>query len=86
MVARLVEASQSWTNADTAVASIRKTIEQLPSAAALDHTAVGATADGDLVQIEVSQVVVEQQLGMSILDLLARSDVIEVDHRTIEAN
>jgi superfamily I DNA/RNA helicase len=40
MVARLVEASRSWTNADTAVASIRQTIDQLLSAAALDHTAV----------------------------------------------
>ena len=40
MVARLVEASQLWTDADTAVASMRQTIDRLLSAAALDHTAV----------------------------------------------
>jgi DNA helicase-2/ATP-dependent DNA helicase PcrA len=39
-VARLVEASQLWNDADTAVASMRQTIDRLLSAAALDHTAV----------------------------------------------
>jgi DNA helicase-2/ATP-dependent DNA helicase PcrA len=40
MVARLVEASQAWTDATAAVASIRQTVDRLLSAAAIDHTAV----------------------------------------------
>jgi superfamily I DNA/RNA helicase len=40
MVARLVEASQSWTDANTAVVSMRQTVDRLLSASALDHTAV----------------------------------------------
>ena len=38
------------------------------------------------MQIKVPQTVVEQQLGMSMLDLLAGGDVGEVDHGTVEAH
>jgi hypothetical protein len=60
----------------------RIAVEQLRSDRLCDRTPAG----GDLVQIKVPQTVFEQQLGMSVLDLLSGGDVVEVDHRTVEAH
>jgi hypothetical protein len=44
-----------------------------------DRLGDGTAAGGDLVQIEVREVVLEQQLRVAILDLLAGGHVCEID-------